>query len=125
MATKHRHAETFPPGEFIRDEMDARQWTQIDLADVLGVSVSHVNELLNARVNITADIAKGLDAAFGMTPEFWANLDSQYRLAQVGENAVDAVTRVQAQVEGVQHEAGARRGDGCRGRGSSRRRTPS
>ena len=30
----HKPAEVFPPGEFIREELEARQWTQADLAQV-------------------------------------------------------------------------------------------
>ena len=34
---KRMPAEVFPPGEFIQEELDARNWTQSDLADILGV----------------------------------------------------------------------------------------
>ena len=81
MATKYRHAEVFPPGDYIREQLDLRHWTQADLAAVLGVSVTHVSDILNAKVNITADIAKGLNDAFGMSADYWANLDKEYRLA--------------------------------------------
>ena len=29
-------AEVFPPGEFVREELEARGWTQTDLAAILG-----------------------------------------------------------------------------------------
>ena len=29
-------AEVFPPGEFIREEIEARGWSQVELAEILG-----------------------------------------------------------------------------------------
>ena len=29
-------AEVFPPGEYIRDLLESRSWTQVDLAEILG-----------------------------------------------------------------------------------------
>ena len=29
-------AEIFPPGDFIKEELEAREWTQRDLAEILG-----------------------------------------------------------------------------------------
>jgi HTH-type transcriptional regulator/antitoxin HigA len=77
---ERRPAEAFPPGDIIREELDARGWTQADLADILGTSISHINEVLNARAGVTAETAKGLAEAFGTSAEVWLNLEARYRL---------------------------------------------
>lgn len=74
-------AEVFPPGEFIRDELDARGWTQADLALILGRPSKAVSEILLAKRAITPDTAHGLGEAFGTDPQFWMNLESAYRLS--------------------------------------------
>src|SRR4051794_5318105 len=74
-------AEVFPPGEFIRDEMEARSWTQGDLAEILGRPPKAVNEILSGKRAITPETARGLGEAFGTDPQFWMNLEGAYRLS--------------------------------------------
>src|SRR5438067_1607637 len=74
-------AEVFPPGEFIGEELEARGWTQVELAEVLGRPARLISELLAGKRAITPETAKGLGAAFGTGPEFWMNLERDYRLA--------------------------------------------
>ena len=78
-------AEVLPPGEFIREEMTARGWTQKDLAAVLGRPLQAVNEIINGKKRITAQTAKELGAAFGTSPELWINLRSAHELANAKE----------------------------------------
>lgn len=80
-------AEVFPPGEFIRDELEARGWTQTDLAEILGRPLKAVSEILTGKRAVTPETAKGLGEAFGVDPQFWMNLESAYRLSQVKEQA--------------------------------------
>jgi HTH-type transcriptional regulator/antitoxin HigA len=68
------------PGVHIQELMELRDWTQQDLADVLGVSIKHVNKLLNNEQPITLNMAKLLGEAFDLSPQFWINLDTNYRL---------------------------------------------
>jgi HTH-type transcriptional regulator / antitoxin HigA len=76
-------AEIFPPGDFIRDELDARGWTQGDLAQIMGRPLQFVNELVSGKKQITPETAMGLAKAFGDDDAlYWMNLDSAYRLAQ-------------------------------------------
>jgi HTH-type transcriptional regulator/antitoxin HigA len=77
-------AEVFPPGDFIREELEARHWTQGDLAAVLGRPVSAVNEIINGKKRITAETAKAIGAAFGTSAQVWMNLENTYRLAKAG-----------------------------------------
>lgn len=79
--THRSPAEVFPPGEFINEELDARGWTQIELAEVLGRPARLVSELLAGKRAITPETAKELGCAFGTGPEFWMNLERDYRLA--------------------------------------------
>jgi len=74
-------AEVFPPGDFIKDELEAREWTQADLAAILRKPLPAVNELIVGKKSITPATAKGLGDAFGTGAEFWLNLETSYRLA--------------------------------------------
>jgi addiction module HigA family antidote len=92
MASKRRTqfapAEVFPPGEFIREELEARGKTQGDLARVLGRPLQTVNQIINGRKAVTPQTAIELAHAFGTSPELWLNLESAYRLA-LARNKVD------------------------------------
>jgi HTH-type transcriptional regulator / antitoxin HigA len=86
-------AEVFPPGEFIREELEARGWTQGDLAQIMNRPLRLVNELVAGKKQITPDTARGLAKAFGDDdPLYWMNLDSAYRLAN-SEPVDDGVGR--------------------------------
>lgn len=90
--TNRMPAEIVAPGEFIREEIEARGWTQETFAEVLGKSVRLVNEILTARRSITPETATVLAEAFGTSAELWLNLESAYQLSQV-EGSGDAVAR--------------------------------
>jgi len=70
----------FPPGEYIRDELEARGWTQEDLAAILGRPLSAVNQIIKGNKAITPQTAHELAAAFGTSAELWLNLENAYRL---------------------------------------------
>jgi HTH-type transcriptional regulator / antitoxin HigA len=76
-------AEVFPPGEFLRDELDARGWTQTEFAEIIGRPHRLVNELIAGKRGITPETAKELAAALGTSAQFWMNLDSAYQLSKV------------------------------------------
>ena len=76
-------AETFPPGEFLKEELEARGWTQTVLAEVMGRPVRLVNELILAKRTITAETAIQLGEALGTGAEIWMNLESQYQLSKL------------------------------------------
>lgn len=68
------------PGEILRDELQARRWTQKQLAVKIRRPAQVVNEIINARKQITAETALSLSEAFGTSAEMWMNLESNYRL---------------------------------------------
>jgi HTH-type transcriptional regulator / antitoxin HigA len=73
-------AQVFPPGEYLRDELKERGWTQGDFARILGRPVQVVNEIINGKKRITVETAKAIGLALGTGPELWLNLENSYRL---------------------------------------------
>ncbi|OHB59296.1 MAG: addiction module antidote protein, HigA family [Planctomycetes bacterium RBG_13_46_10] len=74
-------AEIFHPGEFIREEIEARGWTQADLASIMGRPIQVVNQILNGYKSVTSRTATELAAAFGTSAEIWLNLQTAYSLS--------------------------------------------
>ncbi len=68
------------PGFFIREELEARGWDQVDLAYILGISVQQLNPLLTGKRDISVDMATALGDAFDVPAEFFANLQKLYDL---------------------------------------------
>ena len=85
-------AEIFPPGEFLQEELEARGWTQGDLADILGRDRNLVTGIVNAKRAITPETARGFADAFGTSAELWLNLEAAYQLSRVSD-ADDSVAR--------------------------------
>lgn len=75
-------ARVVPPGRIILRELEARGWSQKDLAEIMGRPPQTINEIVKARKQITPDTACQLAAALGASPQFWLNLESNYRLHQ-------------------------------------------
>lgn len=76
-------AEIFPPGEFLKDELEARGWTQIEFAEIIERDTRVVSEVITAKRSITPETAIAFSEALGTGPEFWLNLESQYQLSKV------------------------------------------
>jgi HTH-type transcriptional regulator / antitoxin HigA len=69
------------PGEFILEELDARGWSQRDLAYILGVKEQAVNVILTGKRGISPDMAKALADAFDVSAEYFANLQQAYEMS--------------------------------------------
>lgn len=73
------------PGFYIREEMEAREWSQRDLAFILGVPEQGLNLILSGKRGISPDMAKALGKAFDVPAEFFANLQQAFDLARAKE----------------------------------------
>jgi plasmid maintenance system antidote protein VapI len=58
--------------------LEARGWTQADLAFILGRPIQSVNEIIAGRKAITPETGKGLADAFGASAEMRMNLEAAY-----------------------------------------------
>ena len=70
------------PGEILLEEfLNPLELTQVALAEHIGVSVQRVNELVRGKRGVTPETAWLLGQAFGTSPEFWINLQTNYDLS--------------------------------------------
>ena len=92
-------AEVFPPGEYLREELDARGWTQEEFADIIGRSYKQVNELLGGKAALTAPMAAAIAAALGTSAELWLNLESTFRLSLAEPVSHDVARRGRLRTE--------------------------
>ncbi|MEH2453952.1 HigA family addiction module antitoxin [Nostoc sp.] len=60
--------------------MEARGWTQKDLAEIIGRPVQTINEIIRGSKRITPETAIELSQALGNSPEFWTNLEAKYQV---------------------------------------------
>lgn len=68
-----------PPGDTILDLLEERDWTQQQLADRLGYSLKHVNQLIKGKVPLTDEAAARLQNVLGASVGFWLTREAQYR----------------------------------------------
>jgi len=80
MNTTPRPARVVSPGLILNNELEARGWTQRDLAIIVGRPYQAINEIINGGKQITPDTARELARAFDTSIDFWINLEANYRL---------------------------------------------
>lgn len=73
-------AEAFPVGEILADELEARGWSQVELAEILGRPAQFVSEIISGKKEITRESATQIAAALGTSPEMWLALQDGYFL---------------------------------------------
>jgi HTH-type transcriptional regulator/antitoxin HigA len=85
------------PGSFIAEELEARGWTQLDLAFVLGVTTPTINQIIQGKRGIGSEMAKALGKAFDVPAELFTNLQAAHDLARAREPdpAVERRARLQ------------------------------
>lgn len=78
-------AQILPPGDFIREELEARGWTQATFARIVGRPLTTINLIINGKKAITAQTAKEIAAVFGTSPEVWMKLEMTWQLTRAPE----------------------------------------
>lgn len=78
-----------PPGATIATILEERGATPVELAVWIGRSQTDIEDLLEGRAEITADMARRLARVLGASEAFWTGRESQYRadLARLQQEA--------------------------------------
>ena len=66
------------PGETLRDTIIDRQMSPKELSMRTGFPEKHINKVLHEKAGITLQFAKALECVFGVSAEFWMNLQTNY-----------------------------------------------
>ncbi len=69
------------PGEILKEEfLDEMGLSQYKLSKDINVPARRINEIVHRKRSISADTALRLGRYFGISPQFWINLQSHYDL---------------------------------------------
>jgi antitoxin HigA-1 len=81
MTTKHKRLEPIHPGEILLEEFMIPMGISINrLARDIVVPPGRISAIVNGKRAITADTALRLGKYFGVSPETWMGLQSDYDL---------------------------------------------
>ena len=80
MSGKLKVATRFHPSEMIIEELEARKWTKSKLIDrmIKGTDMSTIQKLIAGKGSVTPVLAAMLSQAFGVSQEFFLNLQKAY-----------------------------------------------
>ena len=82
------------PGEILADELEEIGLSAKKLADVIEVPPNRLYQLLAGKRSVTADTALRLSQYFGMSADFWMNLQSAYELDLARQQVGKAIQRI-------------------------------
>ena len=85
------------PGEILSDELQELNLSASALARAIKVPPNRISQIMQGKRAITGDTALRLGHWFGMNPQFWLNLQSQFDLrvadAEAGKEVRKLPTR--------------------------------
>jgi HTH-type transcriptional regulator/antitoxin HigA len=83
-------ARALPPGRILQKELEARKWTEKNLAEIDEDLPQIISTIVHGTQHITPEIADKLAQAFETSAESWIKLENNYRL-YLAKKAVDSV----------------------------------
>ena len=84
------------PGEMLREEfLLPMNISQRELADAIHVPYQRINELINKKRGITPSTALRLSRFFGVSAEFWLNLQTRWDLYKAQKNEQSELEKIQ------------------------------
>lgn len=84
------------PGEMLLEEfLQPMQITQRELAEAIHVPYQRVNELVNQKRGITPSTALRLGLFFGVSADFWLNLQIRWDLYKTKQAEQDDLAEIQ------------------------------
>ncbi len=89
------HRPPTHPGEMLLEEfLNPMDLTQRELAQGINVPYQRVNELINCRRGITPSTALRLAKFFGMSADFWMNLQQRWDLYYAHKSEAEELKQI-------------------------------
>lgn len=85
--------ESFHPGEFIKDELEAREMKQKELSDKMEIAATVLSEIIHGKRNLTPVLALKLEASLGINAEFWMKLQITYDINLIRNQYASQIKR--------------------------------
>lgn len=95
MATTNKLPPVHPGEILMEDFLKDLGITQHKLAVSIGVPPRRINEIVHGKRAITADTALRLAKFFGMSPQFWLGLQTQYDLDVAEDKVFSELEQIQ------------------------------
>ena len=70
------------PGEILKDELDELGVSQTTFAHQIDVPPNRISQIISGKRSVTSDTALRFGHWFGVDPQFWLNLQTQFDLAE-------------------------------------------
>lgn len=99
-----------PPGETLRETIDAWDITQAALAERTGKTLKAINEIVLGKSAITPETALQLERVLGVPAGFWLNREARYQEFRARETAGEASAKDEAWARGFPVRAMETRG---------------
>ena len=80
------------PGEVLKGELEEFDITPAEFARQVGVPANRISQIISGKRSVTSDTALRFGHWFGVEPQFWMNLQTQFDL-MVAEREVGEVVR--------------------------------
>jgi len=101
---KNKKLSPIHPGEILMEEfLEPMGISQYRLAKDISVPPRRINEIVHGKRSITADTALRLGRFFGMSPQFWLNLQTRHDLEVTADLLED---RLDGEVHVLQMQTG-------------------
>ena len=76
---KSRTYIAIPPGETIKEQLDARGMTRKEFADRMEMTSADIGRLMEGQSSLNPQTAGKLERIFGIPARFWLKLEAGYR----------------------------------------------
>ena len=82
MAIEYRPNYAVHVGKFLKDALAAHNMKQNELSEKTGISKTIINEIINGKRGINANIAVLLEPVFGLPANFWLGIQNEYDIVK-------------------------------------------
>ncbi|MBZ5763835.1 HigA family addiction module antidote protein [Rhizobium sp. VS19-DR104.2] len=92
------------PGEILADELHELGITPTELSRQINVPPNRVTQIIKGQRNVTGDTALRLGHWFGMSAQFWLNLQSAYDIRLAEQTAGNEIAALPTRLaNGAEH----------------------